>query len=201
MKKNLDADERGLSVRLTLLAAAICVACSSVCPPVPKPVAAILQLREGTYTLTLVATRGTRHGASASGHLTLLRLAEPHWGGSDLYGFTDVDLAAVGAPVLANGDTPHPSSRDPGAPGVLVENADSDPSYASSTPVLLIGTSSNVNPVLESQGGSKLLRISSDGAGIGLLVHHVSATGFVGRWTEWGIVRNGRGRFCAQRAD
>jgi len=38
-----------------------------------------------------------------------------------------------------------------------------------------------------------------DGAGIVMYVRRIDEAGFRGTWQEWGIVRAGRGYFCATR--
>lgn len=191
----------GLARLLISLAIAGCVACASPCPRVPRPTATTGQLVEGRYELTLVATRGSQRGSSTTGQLTLLRLPAPHWGGSELYGFTDIDLDAVGAPWPGDDDhVPLPTSRDPQAPGVLVENVDFEEGYPDGAPVLLMGTVSNRNPAVAiTPEGAQILELWPDGEGIGLWVHEVPAEGFIGRWREWGIVYDGRGKFCARR--
>lgn len=184
---------------ITLLVLASTAGCSSVCPRAPRPVANVSDLSEGRYSLTLVATRGSKRGSSVRGQLTLSRLPHPHWGGSDLYGFTDLDFSAVGAPVLGGEDIPPPGSEDPDAPGVLVQAVDFERQYPPGTPVLLIGTVGNLNPVAgRAPNEGEVVVLTTDGSGIGLWVHEVSENGFVGRWSEWGIVRDGGGRFCAQ---
>lgn len=151
------------------------------------------QLLEGSYEIKLVAARGSRKGAIASGRLTLLRAPAAHWMGSNLYGYTDLDFDDVGAPLLGEG-APVPSSRDPEAPGVLVASSEDG------VPILLVGTTANRDPGGTTlPNGLKLLTLSSDGSGIGLRVHEASEQGILGRWSEWGLVRDGGGTFCAQR--
>lgn len=100
---------------------------------------------------------------------------------------------------MPDDDVPLPTSEDLEAPGVLVKSVNFEEGYPDGTPVLLISTSGNRNPVVgEGPDGLQLLNVSFDGAGIGLWVHRVTATGFIGRWSEWGIVRDGRGVFCAE---
>lgn len=190
---------RGVATVACLVVLAASAGCSSVCPHPPEPVANVSELTEGRYSLTLVATRGLKRGRSARGHLTLSRLPRQHWGGSDLYGFTKLDFGAVGAPILGDAGVPAPSSKDPNAPGVLVEAVDFAREYPSGTPVLLVGTVGNLNPVRgRAPDEGEVVYLTTDGSGIGLWVHAVSDNGFVGRWSEWGVVRDGSGRFCAQ---
>lgn len=188
-----------LRIEVGVLACLSCIACSLVCPRVPEAAATVRDLAPGTYELTMAARSGSRRGFQVSGRLTLIQLDQPHWGGSLFYGFTDIDLDVVGAPVLPDSEVPLPTSKDPDAPGVLVESVSFEEGYPDGTPVLLISTSGNRNPVVgEGPDGAQLLNVGFDGAGIGLWVHRITTTGFVGRWSEWGIVRDARGVFCAQ---
>lgn len=185
-------------IAVAVLAAVACGSCSSVCPTVPEPTAAVEQLVPGTYSLTMMATEGSQRGATASGRLTLIQLAEPHWGGSRLHGAVTIDLNKVGAPLLPGDDVPLPTSENPDAPGVLVASVGFD-GYPNRAPVVLVGTVSNRNPLVGvTPEGRQISNLSLDGGGIGLWVHEVTTDGFTGRWSEWGIVRDGRGVFCAQ---
>jgi hypothetical protein len=130
-----------------------------------------------------------------TGRLYLRRTAEVHWGDTDLVGRVDLDFSAVGAPVDP-GQGPDPMSEDPEEPGVLVEDYSLD-KYPEGTPALLIGTVSQKNPYGTSPEGYETIRLSTDGGGIGLFVHSITSAGFTGRWSEWGLVYDGRGVFCA----
>ena len=162
-------------------------------------------MQEGEYQIIFVATRGSDDGSFSEGRLVLKATSEedrsPATGevASDfgplsenpLYGWVDADLDAVGAPICHDGAEPPPDSRDPVYPGVLVLSVDWEKKYPEGTPVLTVATMSN------QRNGT----ISTDGCGIGLWVHEVTPEGFSGVWREWGIIRNGRGRFCAARVN
>ena len=106
-----------------------------------------------------------------------------------LYGWTDLDLPSVAAPVMLD-DTliPLPNSRDPVRPGVLVLIQNWEDPGRDQQPVLLIGTLSN----LRDQVGWE------DGPGIALWVRQIDTGGFSGTWGKWGILVGGRGYSCAQ---
>lgn len=166
----------------------------------------------GTYSLTVVATGGTRAGHRASGRLQLRPTSaadrSPKWPaerppegdtiGTPLYGATDVDFAAVGAPVErlnptaygGSDDAPPTGSTDPLHPGVLalIQNAKGQGLRQTG---LVIGTLAN-RRVADGV-------LSLDGAGIILWVRRFTASGFDGRWWNFGIVANGAGYFCAVR--
>ena len=154
-------------------------------------------LTAGSYTLTMVATQGRRAGAEASGSLILRRttlgdtsprtgerpVRSPH--DEPLVGWSDLDFRSVGAPVFPS-DTlaPRPTSQDPVYPGVLVlRQGVRDERF-----VLLIGTLTN----------RRADRGWHDGAGIELAPRRFGER-TVGTWSEWGIVRGGRGFFCLER--
>ena len=108
----------------------------------------------GTYRLVLVATKGDRKRARASGLLTL-RHSPPderprpmgevpvgwEWDQKELIGTLDIDLTQVAAPMC--GDSPDPRSTDPIYPGVLVKAIDWEDRYPKRTPVMVVGTVSN----------------------------------------------------------
>lgn len=114
-----------------------------------------------------------------------------------LWGWVDIDLDAIGAPVIP-GEGPPPNSRDPITPGVLVYQGVSTENSPAPAPVLLVGTNGQTrNPVIQSTDTGDIIEISSDGSGIGLKVKKVNAGGFKGTWSEYGIIRDGRGTFRA----
>src|SRR5215510_5856453 len=194
---------------VALIAAVPCVAsyawdCRRV--PIPKsPVEASL-IAPGTYSVRFVATWGSRAGSEMVGRLTLLptskqdrslvsELSAPEdevIAAIPLYGWLEGDLRAVGAPISSS-DTaePDPESRDPLRPGVLLHLITWRSGYPKPTPVLTVATVSNL------RDGQK----RSDGGGIGMWVHAVDGHGFVGDWDEWGVMKDGRGRFCATRVE
>ncbi|MCB1033133.1 MAG: hypothetical protein KDD47_04790, partial [Acidobacteria bacterium] len=109
-----------------------------------------------------------------------------------LYGWIEADLDAVAAPIcLETG--PRPDSRDPIDPGVLVRGLEQ--------PALWIGSAGKTRNPVESvtEDGVENIVLALDGCGIVLAVHRSDAGDFTGRWSEAGIVYNGRGVFCARR--
>jgi hypothetical protein len=159
-------------------------------------------LKAGEFSLTLVATEGPQRDSSVSGPLwlwpTSVSDSSPRTGKravatdtlrTPFYGATDVNFDAVGAPVFRHGPsdpTPSPDSRDPVYPGVLVFAGNRPGNSVGASATLVIGTLSNMRDGL----------ISGDGEGIGLWVRAFDENAFVGDWSEWGIVRGGRGYFC-----
>ena len=110
--------------------------------------------------------------------------------GMPLYGWTDMDLGAVGAP-LCDDVTP-PSSRDPVHTGVLVlkldletERIDFRVPRRSGTPVLVMGTHTNI----------RIRQMRLDGCGIGFFVQDRSFRCLRGEWAEWGLKYDGGGTF------
>ena len=164
-------------------------------------------LGPGEYVLQIAAREGSMAGNTAGGRLWLLatsltdrsvrtgRIADANR--SDpryipLYGWTEVDLGRVGAPLCSDGPAPAPTSRDPVFPGVLVLTV--DPAWAFEAngvvrpkdgPMLVLGTLSNMR-----DGAGRL-----DGCGIGLFAQSIGRNCIRGAWAEWGIVADGRGRF------
>ena len=173
-------------------------ACASVCTVPRSATASVGDLVPGEYRLLLTATDGSRLGRQARGKLWL-HFAPNHWSETKLYGRVAIDLAAVGAPVV-RGVGPDPNSDDPQAPGVLVDALRHDNHTPREVPVLTIGTDSNANPIKRRPDGTEVITMTLDGPGVALWVYRASAEGFVGRWSEWGLVVDGSGVFCAVRA-
>jgi hypothetical protein len=147
-----------------------------------------LWLSPGDYDLLLDATSGSKTGQRSEGILTLRRIGaadQPPRGEHTLYGWTDTDLANVGAP-LCPSDTPA-NSHDPQNPGVLVWKPSSEfkSGQPIGAPILLIGTNDN----------KKASRGARDGCGIGLFVLAKEDRCVRGEWSRWGIVGDGQGRF------
>jgi len=196
---------------IALLVASVSLACASQGPP-PFPIPSSLPCAEpsnvardlltsppnpairvlpGDYVLHMVATEGSKRGATATGRLWLRSMStsgysptpgRPAWSPSAisvlLYGATDVDLRAVGAPIDPDTKHPEPTSFDPARPGVVAH-----------ANILRISTISNL----------PWDTVMSDGSGIGLGITSIDAEGFSGVWKEWGILMGGRGYFCACR--
>ena len=161
-----------------------------------------LPVQAGNYRLTLVATEGPKKGARTAGQLALWRTTAEDRSSSGeravqtdtlrqpLYGAVQLAFDSVAAPVgPETAEAPDPSSRDPVHPGVLVF-VDRPPSDSTRAAIVLtIATVSN------RRDGVEVL----DGTGIGLWVDRGDETGFTGRWKEWGLLKGGRGYFCARR--
>jgi len=160
-------------------------------------------LKARDYTLTIVATSGSRAGHQSRGVLRLVRTKpddrSPETGETardqsrtniPFYGWTDADLSSVGAPLCSSAPHPPPSSQDPIYPGVLVElpgfRDALPPEQPPNAPVLTIGTLSNL------RNGSTW----RDGCGIALFVQSATNTTFLGSWREWGRLSDGSGYFC-----
>ena len=160
----------------------------------------------GEYVLRIAARAGSMQGAVTGGHVWLVptspedrspatgevvaaNLADARY--MPLYGWTDVDLHRVGAPLCDDG-TPPPTSRDPVFPGILVITL--DPAWAFEAtgvtrpkdgPILVMGTASNMRDG----------RVRIDGCGIGLFGQSPGRACIRGVWSAWGTVGDGRGVF------
>ena len=162
-------------------------------------------LAPGVYRVTLKALTGGQAGRHSSGLLHLNRSTcddrSPETGQTikncrylcltPLYGWTDLDLSAVGAVVAGSGSAaPSPSSRDPFRPGVI-ELGDCTSETVASGHMLAIGT------VLNRRDG----RYGSDGPGI--LVRLVRAVGNCreGDWSVGGLGPDAGGSFRACQVD
>ena len=159
----------------------------------------------GDYLLTMVATAGSRRGASVRGRLRLRPTssadrsprtgegpAKPDTLHHPLYGGTDVDLSAVGAPIGVgrdNSEEPQPGSLDPIYPGVLAFLWNYEFPDRLRQTSLLVATLSN----------SRAQGLGIDGAGIALAVRRIDDPDFAGTWDRWGLVSDGAGYFCATR--
>jgi|HubBroStandDraft_2_1064218.scaffolds.fasta_scaffold61276_3 hypothetical protein len=160
----------------------------------------------------MVATTGHIIGRRTSGVLQLWPTGtldrSPTWPGErppagdtaevPLYGATDIDWQAVGAPVenadpsapRKSTDEPRTDSRDPLHPGVLVLIQNGQHPGSRQT-VLVIGTLSN-RRVDDGKEGL-------DGVGIALWVRRITDAGFDGTWKNWGLLVGGSGYFCSTR--
>jgi hypothetical protein len=174
------------------------------CLPVPETPDSFdgASLAAGSYSVRIFATEGSKKSASTRVRLELRPTNEsdvstatgevardPVFGDSPLYGWILGDLEAVGAVLCPDEIHPEAASRDPVYPGVLVFLVDWFAGYPERTPVLAVGTISN------RRDGSNWL----DGCGIGLTVRHISDETFAGHWEGWGLMRDGKGYFCASR--
>ena len=154
----------------------------------------------GKYRLTLIAGRGSRVGARATGTLTLFPTSgadrsptTPNGrAGADtaaypMYGATNLDLTRVGAPLMPDVFFPAPTSLDPLRPGVLVHVDYAHGRADASSIELLIGTRENLR---DNHGF-----VMTDGAGIVLSVCRIIRGRVVGEWRNYGMVVNGSGEF------
>ena len=164
----------------------------------------------GDYELTIVATRGSKEGSQVNGSVRLLPATSddrsPKTGESAidtlmddvlLYGSTDADLRAVGAPMCSDDLHPRPDSADPIYPGVLVSRIPEKDrifawmfDYPENAPIVSIGALGNI------RNG----KAWADGCGVILLVQASRHGTLVGDWREAGIARDGTGYFCLTRA-
>ena len=140
--------------------------------------------RAGQYRLTLVEVVNGTEARSAQGTLTLR--GQPSGldslgnSATPLYGFTDVNLRAVGA--YRVGD---PASEDPQAPGVLVLESD----RAGTRRILLrLGADANRRDDM-----------LFDGAYTVLDVQEIAADGFAGTWRSGLRLSLIEGYFCARK--
>ncbi len=157
------------SIRPTIALLILLQGCSGVDPSMESPA-----LTPGEYKLVLKATTGRQAGRVTAGRLHLETATNGPREEIILWGWTDLDPAVVGAPVI-DGSVP-PLSRDPQEPGVAVTGAGARSS-------LWIGSFMNESDVIE------------DGGGIVLLGERFNSRGLRGRWEAVGIARAGRGTF------
>ena len=148
---------------------------------------ATLSGREGSYRLLLVATEGPRTGDSTRADLELRTVSGDRAtsGGTagamrTLQGWTDVDLAEVGARTSGPVD-----SRDPAAPGVLV--LESRAAEGSARITLRLGATLNRPDLLLTEGTFTVLRLQS-----------LTSTGFAGTWRSGPFEPEASGAFCAR---
>lgn len=178
-----------------------CVSVSSECEPRPGCKVTSNELTPGRYEVVFVANHGSKAGHSIVGKLTLRdstpgdvspRTWEPVTESTHhrLYGSIEFNFSEIGAPIRTGaGVEPAPNSTDPVYPGVLVHE---DPKEKR-TVILTIGTLFNFRDDLRTG------LMGTDGSGIVLFVHCLTATEFSGTWGPWGIVKDGSGYFCARR--
>jgi hypothetical protein len=157
-------------------------------------------LAAGRYRLVLAAQVGSRKGRRASGTLEL-RVASaddvsPRTGELAtasmpiaLWGWTDLNMSRVAAPICADDIHPPPNSRDPEYPGVVVWG-ECLPS-AGALPLILVST------VLTPRNGSSY----TDGCGIVLTAKRWAGDCYHGHWSGSGLVHDGAGTFtlCASK--
>jgi hypothetical protein len=160
---------------------------------VPSALPDIPPLRAAEYSLTLLARRGSRVGATSRGTLTLVpgtagdtskvtgEMAQDLGPPPLLYGWTDIDFQRVAAP-MCKGPSPSATSRDPVRPGVLVPAIP----FHDHT-MVLVGT------VMNLRDGSSYV----DGCGIALFVERWDSGCYQGAWDAFGIAINGSGTFRA----
>ena len=160
---------------------------AAVCRPTSGDLAggATLADRAGPYRLTMVQIVDGEQVRSAQGGLTL-RAQSPGLdslgsASTPLYGFTSIDLRAVGAHRVGD-----PASETPEAPGVLV----------------LESGSSEDRRILLRLGADANRRDTAlvDGAWTVLEVREVTAGGFAGGWRSGVRLSRTEGRFCATKA-
>jgi hypothetical protein len=160
------------------------------CAPVDAPASDVAAAGlAGEYTVRLIATSGTKEGATTGGLVALMeqdsayRSLERPDGSVDttfsfpLYGTADVDFAAVGA--TAPGD---PRSTDPLSPGVLVIERPGGV-------MLRVGSEANRRGVRRYDGGYTVFE-----------VQQVRDDGFAGRWRSGVGLEQSGGHFCAVKA-
>ncbi len=147
---------------------------------------ATLAGRIGAYGLTLVEVLNGVHARRAHGVLTLRRPPPEHsmlgTVSTPLYGFTDIDLRAVGAHRVGD-----PAGRDPQAPGVLVLESDHD---GKRRIMLRLGADANRRDEMLFDGAYTVLKI-----------HKITPDGFAGSWRSGARLSRTGGYFCARRAN
>jgi hypothetical protein len=197
-----------LAIWTTVAASTACaqeVGSALRCEPVEDSLRTSVEARlvPGVYQLVMVATGGPAAGKRVEGRLELRRTAlsdrSPHTGAgperpdtgmTPLYGFSDLDFAAVGVSLSPGSEIPAPTSRDPIYPGLLAHVQNWGSHTHPQQNALTVGTQSNVRAKLEAH--------MVDGPGAGLWVRRLRTDGFEGTWRPWGR-GGGWGYFCAVR--
>ncbi len=140
--------------------------------------------RAGQYRLTLIEVVNGSDARSAQGTLTLRQqpseLDSLGNSATPLYGFTDINLRAVGAYEVGD-----PDSEDPQAPGVLILESDRD---GARRILLRLGADANRRDDM-----------LFDGAYTVLEVHEIAADGFAGNWRSGLRLSLSEGYFCARK--
>ena len=140
--------------------------------------------RAGQYRLTLIEVVNGTDARSAQGTLTLRQqpsgLDSLGSAATPLYGFTDVNLRAVGAYEVGD-----PDSEDPQAPGVLILESDRD---GARRILLRFGADANRRDDM-----------LFDGAYTVLEVREIAADGFAGAWRSGLRLSLTEGYFCARK--
>ena len=159
---------------------------AAVCEPTSSRLSpgATLAGKTGSYRLTLVEVVDSVDARSAAGALTLRRqppgLDSLGTASTPLYGFTDLDLRAVGAHRVGD-----PAGTDPQAPGVLVLES----GRGGKRRILLrLGADAN-------RRDAALF----DGAWTVLEVREIAADSFAGNWRSGVRLSRTQGYFCAKR--
>ena len=160
------------------------------CAPVETPASDVAATGlAGEYTVRLIATSGTKEGATTGGRLALMEQDSAYRsltrsdGSVDttfsfpLYGTAEVDFAAIGA--TAPGDL---RSTDPLSPGVLVIQRPGGV-------MLRMGSEANRRGVRRFDGAYTVLQ-----------VQQVSKEGFAGTWRSGVGLEESGGHFCAVKA-
>ena len=178
---------RSTCILLLGLSITACVLGPKYCKSLPHPRVGqrtFTTVRPGTYMIHLEATGGDHSGAIASGQLSL-RVIDPavRPGPGRLYGWTNVDLLSVGAPICSEEKTVA-SSTDPLNPGVVVSRG------RNGDDVLTVANCHNKY----TPGWACV-----DGCGVDLYVDRADNLGFEGRWSAAGILLNGCGYFEATK--
>lgn len=148
----------------------------------------------GKYRLVIVQTMDKWERPSserAEGWMTLVH--DPsHWSQTKLYGFATIALTGLDMSI----GPPAVDSQDPDAPGIGVTRHWN----LSDRWLLWIGTVSNAKPrIIHDSEGRERKAVTTDGAGIVLMVEEANESEILGTWGRAGIVATGRGYFCAYR--
>jgi len=161
-----------------------------------------IELNPGEYELTASADTRAKATRSVTGQLSLRNLVpvrEIYGTPYRLYGWSNVDFRALGAPVASPKAA---SSQDPENPGVLVWEP---PPWSAEllrsmnrgivqppgAPIMLIGT-------LQNRQATRGMR---DGSGIGLFIEAKRGECVLGRWTHFGIAMGAEGSFIMCRRE
>jgi hypothetical protein len=194
--KAFDGHEETMAMRAALTLVLFLSACSTTLRAAPD-----LRLLPQEYRLQMTAEKGPKVGVTAGGLLTLRQASADDRSPlgqiakdnspPKFWGWTDIQLQDLGVPISSDGPEPHPSSRDPVSPGVLVTVGGWVPDgLPPEAPVLWIASLMN----LRADPGW------ADGGGIVLYTMARNGKCLTGTWKESGMHQVASGSFsvCPQ---
>lgn len=161
------------------------------CDPPPLLASTAWFPRPGAYRLEITQREVSKPDTRVLGLLHIV-CAPGHWSGSNLYGWTTVNMQKLRSAISVATNVPPPDSSSPDEPGVLLSL---EPRRIQG---LFIGSVSNIRPKIDPATGRQ--EIKTDGGGVFLTVESYDDTSFSGSWSRAGIAQTGSGHFRAKLA-